>query len=152
MSKSQQLLHEFSNILVTGSVTNQGSVIESTNTLAAASTLSALDSGKVLFLNLVGGFTTTLPPVQAGLSLKFIVATAPTTAYVITAGSAIVHGLGVSPQDAGGSVDSTSNTPATVINFVASKAKIGDSVELLCNGTNWFATAHCTLFDGVTFV
>jgi hypothetical protein len=152
MSKSQQILQEFSNIIVTGSVTNQGSVVCATETLAAASTLDSADSGKVFFLALANGFTTTLPPVQAGATLKFIVSVAPTTAYVITAGSAIIHGLGVTPQDAAGTVDSTANTPVTVINFVATKAKIGDYVELVSNGTNWFATAHSTLFDGVTFV
>lgn len=152
MSKSQQLLHEFSDIIVTGQITNQGSVYSATESLAAAATLDASDSSKIFFLNLAGGFTVSLGPATAGASHTFIVGTAPTTDYIIDAGSAIVHGLAVASEDALGSANGTSGTAVQTIHLVAAKAQVGDRVELVSDGTSWFAKAHVVQQDAATFV
>ena len=60
-----------------------------TETLAAAKTLVAKDSGKTFMLNLAGGFTVTLPTLKAagnGFAVRFIVKTNPTTAYIVVMG------------------------------------------------------------------
>lgn len=152
MSKSQQLIHEFSDIIVTGKVTNQGSVYSATETLAAATTLDASDSSKIFFLNLAGGFTVTLAPPTAGAMYTFIVKTAPTTNYIISAGSAIISGLAIASEDALGSANSTSGTPVASVRLIAAKAQVGDRVELVSDGTNWYAKAHVVQQDAATFV
>ena len=48
--------------------------------VTATNVITAAESGKTFFLNAVGGFTSTLPAVAAGLRFRFIVKTAPTTA------------------------------------------------------------------------
>ena len=59
-------------------------------TKTAASTLTAADSGKTIFLDAASEFATTLPLPAAGLRFTFIVKTAPVgTAYtVVTNGGA----------------------------------------------------------------
>lgn len=151
MSNSSKVLKEFSDVRITGKVT-QSTVVSATESLTAAATLDATDSGKIFFLNLAGGFTTTLPAPEAGLALKFIVATAPTTAYIISAGSALIHGLGSSAEDATGAVDNTSGVAVATINLVAAKAQIGDCVDLISDGSKWFANATVVQQDAVTFV
>ena len=115
-------------------------------TLAAAKTLVEGDSGRTYYLNIAGGFTVTLPAPANGAKFKFIVKTAPTTAYIIATNSSanIIYGT-------------ISDTTATVaanaedtINFVASTALIGDSVELTSDGTNWYMTAQSQANGGIT--
>lgn len=149
MSNSSKVLQEFSDVLITGKVT-QSTVVSATESLTAAETLDATDSGKIFFLNLAGGFTTTLPAAAAGSTLKFIVATAPTTAYIISAGSAIIHANSVSPEISA-AANSTSGTAVTAITLVAAKAQIGDCVDLVSDGTRWFASVVVAQQDAATF-
>lgn len=118
--------------------------------LTAAKTLVAGDSGKTFFLNLAGGFAVTLPSPVLGLKFKFVVSTAPTTAYtVVTASSAnIIHGQVSSAEDAAGSVATAAS--ADTISFVASKAIKGDYVEVESDGTSWFVSGMCNVQDGIT--
>jgi len=96
--------------------------------------LTAADSGKTIFLNAAGGGTVTLPAVKAGLNFKIIVGgTAPTTAWIIDSaegdnisGVLTVNGALVAAVD------------EDQINFVASTAVTGDSIELACDGTEWY--------------
>lgn len=124
-------------------------------TLAATEVLVAADSGKTLFLNAVGGFDTKLPAPALGLRFKFIVKTAPTTAYTVTTNGTtqnVLFGSISSPDlDAGGDATLTNATGVDVVSFAANKAKIGDWVEVISDGTNWYATGHAQVFDGITF-
>lgn len=151
MSNASKVLQEFSDVKITGKIT-QASVVSATESLTAAATLDATDSGKVFFLNLAGGFSVTLGPVEAGASMKFIVATAPTTDYILDAGSALIHANAVSSEDALGVAASTSGTAVATINLVAAKAQIGDCVELVSDGTSWFASVVVAQQDAATFV
>lgn len=124
--------------------------------LAAARKLSADDDGKVFYLNLAGGFNVDLPAPEAGMSFKFIVKTAPTTSYTITArdaaGSAanIVKGH-VLTTDVNSATDPDFDTTAVdIITLVANKAVAGDVVELECDGSIWYYSAKCSVFDAIT--
>ncbi len=118
--------------------------------LIAAKTLVAGDSGKTFYLNLAGGFATTLPAPSMGLKFKFVVNTAPTTAYtVVTASSAnVIHGQVSSAEDAAGSVACAASSDT--ISFVANKAIKGDWVSVESDGTSWFVQGMCNVQDGIT--
>jgi len=123
--------------------------------LTTTKVLVAADSGKLLTLGTVGGFDTKLPAPAAGLFFTFVVKVAPTTAYTITTNGTtqnIIHGQ-VYTGDVNSATDPdlTNGTAVDVINFVASKAVIGDRVELVCDGTLWYAKAFATVFDGITY-
>jgi hypothetical protein len=110
-------------------------------TLTAASTLTAADSGRTLFLSATAEFATTLPAPAAGLSFSYT---------IVTSGSAnIIKGVQFTAEDAGGSGDS--GTADDTITFVDGQAVAGDRVDLVCDGTNWFAYAFTKLVAGLTF-
>jgi hypothetical protein len=124
--------------------------------LAAARKLSPDDNGKTLFLNLAGGFNVDLPAPELGMKFKFVVKTAPTTSYTITArdaaGSAanLVKGH-VLTTDVNSATDPDFDTTAVdIVTIVANKAVAGDTVVLECDGTNWFMSAACSVFDAIT--
>lgn len=124
--------------------------------LAGAYQLTSEDNDKTIFLNLAGGFNVNLPPVEAGLRLKFIVKTAPTTSYTITsvnsslAAANLVKGQ-VLTTDVNSATDPDFDTAAIdVLTFVANKAVAGDWLELECDGTNWFYRASVSVFDAFT--
>ena len=62
-----------------------------------------------------------------------------------------MHGIVLSAEDAAGSADSTNGTPVDVINFENGKAKQGDFVEVMTDGTNWYMFAAATEQDGITY-
>jgi len=116
----------------------------------AASTLTAADSGKTIFLNSATEFVTTLPLPASGLRFTFIVKAAPVgTAYtVVTNGGAnIIKGQQYNAAGVAGDTGTGDDT----ITFVASSSVAGDRVELISDGTNWFAYAFCTLAASITF-
>lgn len=96
----------------------------------------AAENGRTYYLDLIGGFTSTLPAPALGLWFRFIVKTAPTTAYIITtnAGADILYGMMM--ERAGGA--GVAGAGRDTFNFVASQAKIGDWVEFYSDGTNWY--------------
>ena len=116
-------------------------------TLSSASTLSADDSGKTFLLALAGGFTTTLPAAAEGVTYRFIVSVAPTTAYIIVTDSSanVIHGQVATSEDAAGDVACAA--ASDTVTFVASKAIIGDWVELTSDGTNWYISGMCDVQD-----
>lgn len=121
-------------------------------TLTAASTLTAADSGRTFFLNSATEFATTLPAPAAGLSFSFVVTAAPSGAsYTIVTGSSanIIKGVQFTAEDAGGSGDS--GTADDTITFVDGQAVAGDRVDLVCDGTNWFAYGFTKLVAALTF-
>ena len=120
-------------------------------TVAAANTILAAESPKIFYLNLAGGFTSTLPAPAAGLYFKFIVKTAPTTAYVITtnAGADIMIG-GINELEVDTNDDGPYDNNADTLNFVASVAVVGDWVEFVSDGTSWYFTGQTNADGGVT--
>lgn len=121
-------------------------------TVTAANVITAAESGKTFFLSSATEFASTLPAVAAGLRFTFIVAAAPSGASytIVTDGSAnVIVGHVLSSQDAGGSADSETSGGDT-ISFVDSKAVVGDRVDVISDGTSWFARGTCKVFDGIT--
>jgi len=129
-----------------------------TEVLTAARSLNAeADCGKVFFLNLAGGFTVTLPSIAAagaGWNCKFVVKTAPTTAYIITELAAsdtdkiITNGINELEVDT--TEDGPTNTGHTTVTLAANVAIAGDYVSFLCDGANWFCTGQTAADGGVT--
>jgi hypothetical protein len=132
----------------------RGYQTRSVRALTEATTLTREDSGCIITLGTAGGFTVTLPALEAGLEFTFIAKVAPTTAYIITdpTPANTIHGMVVSKDlDAASDADSTGGTAVDTINFVENKALIGDRVEMVCDGALWYARAYSTAFDGITF-
>ena len=68
-----------------------------------------------------------------------------------TNGSANIIVGHVVSSDLNAASDGDSETSGgDTISFVDGKAVKGDTVELLCDGTNWYARAFCVAFDAIT--
>jgi len=133
--------------LVTPTIKDLTEVVTATNVITAAET------GSVFFLNSATEFVSTLPAVAAGLHFTFIVTAAPSGAnYTIVAASGTPIKGHVLTTDVNSATDPDfATTGVLTINIVDGKAVAGDMIELWCDGTNWFATAKCSLFDAITF-
>ena len=125
--------------------------------ISAAYTVLQSDSGNVFMLS-GGPYTITLPvaaDLQEGWYCKFIVKAAPSSAdYVISEKASsdtnviIVNGISELETDDG--EDGVYNAGCTFINFKDGVSVAGDWVELLCDGTNWYATGQTKADGGVT--
>lgn len=121
-----------------------------TSNLTAASTLTARDSGRTLFLNSATEFVTTLPLPAAGLNFDIIVTAAPSGAsytIVTNASANIIKGNIVT--SATGAAD-TETSGGDTISFVDGTAVAGDRVQLRCDGTTWFAYGQCAVATAIT--
>ena len=138
-------------LAVTGATTLSSTLSyrELTEAVTTTNVITAAESGTTFFLNAVGGFTSTLPAVAAGLNFKFVVKTAPTTAYIITtnAGDNVLYGLTVERAGTAGVAGAARDT----VNFVASQAIIGDTYEFTCDGTNWYMRGMVDVAAACTF-
>lgn len=119
-------------------------------TLAAADTLTAVDNGKTIFLDLAGGFTVTLPAnATAGFRVSFIVKTAPTTAYIVLAATADTI-IGYPVAAAGTDESANGNAAGDQLNFVANTALPGDRADFVSDGTSWHVRATCKATGAIT--
>jgi hypothetical protein len=125
-----------------------------TEAVTATNVITAAESGKTFFLNSATEFVSTLPAPAAGLKYTFIVKAAPSGAsytVVSDSGTDNIHGVVASAADAGGSVDSTAGTAADTITFVDGQAHVGDRVDVISDGTLWYAFGLCDDEDAITF-
>lgn len=123
-------------------------------TVTATNVITAAESGKTFFLSSATEFVSTLPAAAAGLRYTFVVAAAPSGASytVVTDSSANIIKGAVYSADLNAASDGDIETSGCdTISFVDAKAVAGDTVEVICDGTNWFARAFCSAFDAVTF-
>ena len=126
-------------------------VKDNVQTLVTTKTVTAAETGTTFFLALAGGFTTTLPAPVAGLRYKFIVAIAPTTAYIIvTNGGADIMIGGINELEVDTADDGPYDNNADQLNFVASVAVVGDFVEFISDGTSWYFSGQTNADGGVT--
>ena len=118
-----------------------------TESVITTNTISESESGTTYYLDLAGGFTSTLPVPVAGLRYTFIVKTAPTTAYIVTTngGDNLLYGtyLDIIGELVYFSAQDT-------INFVASTSVVGDRLEVESDGTNWYCVAVSGANGGMT--
>ena len=120
-------------------------------TLVTTKTVTAAESGSTFILSLAGGFTVTLPAVALGLRYKFITGVIPTTAYIITAASAVVNG-GINELEVDTSDDGPVASDSTSLTLVASSlGTVGDWVEYVSDGVKWYITGQTKLDGAVTF-
>lgn len=117
-------------------------------TLAAAATLTEADSGSIILLNLATGFTVTLPNI-AGFNCRFYVKIAPTTAYIIAAGTADTM-AGSCFDISGGATDVEAAFSGDQLNFVANTSVIGDRADVFCDGVNAYVQAWSGAAGGTT--
>lgn len=120
-------------------------------TIAAATTLTAADNGKVFVLDAAAGATVTLPALDYNLKFKFVVGAAfATTNWVIA--SAEGDNINGIISDMGATVAGVPAAGEDQINFVASAETIGDYVELVSDYGNsqWLVSGACTLNGGIT--
>ena len=127
-----------------------------TKELTAAHTVSVAECGTYFMLNSATEFAVTLPNASdagAGWWARFYIAAAPASAdytVVATAGDGDnIHGIVVSAEQA--ACDSTTGTGTDVITFADGKAKQGDFVECITDGSNWYCVAYATEQDGITY-
>ena len=128
-----------------------GSLVVKPSILTEAKTLTSYDSGKTYFLNAVGGFTVTLPVPVAGSGFTFIVKTAPTTKYrIATKGATSVIRGQIYTTDINSATSPDKETSGvSYIDFVASTAVVGDSVELISDGTYWYVKGYCSVWNAI---
>jgi len=127
---------------VTGATTSE--VVTATNAITAA------ESGTTFFLNSTTEFVSTLPAPALGLTYTFIVAAAPSGASytIVTNGSAnIIKGMAVNAAGDAGDTGTADDT----ISFVDGQAVAGDMVEVISDGTSWFAYGFSRVAAGITF-
>ena len=138
------------NVATLGAVAFAGKITQRVETVTAAKTLTANDSGKTIFINHATGFAITLPAPAAGLWFKFIVNAPPTTGNhtIVTNGTTqkVLKGLIVCAADEVGD----SSAGGTTLTFVANQALAGDCVEMICDGTVWFVLGHAKVTAALT--
>jgi hypothetical protein len=118
--------------------------------VTATNVILATESGKTFFLDSATEFVSTLPAPSPGLRFSFIVAAAPAGAsYTIVTGASanIIKGQ---QHDAGGAAGDTGTADDT-ITFVDGQAVAGDRVDVISDGTSWFAYAFSKVAAGITF-
>jgi len=140
-----------SSLAVAGTVTLTGGMVENTEVVTATNVITAAESGKTFFLDALAGFVTTLPAAAAGLHLRFIVKTAPTSnGYTITGDPAdVIYGT-VACSGAEATINGVTASAADNVILVANQALIGDLVEFYSDGTNWYVTGNVNTFAAIT--
>ena len=114
------------------------------------------DNGKIFFLNLAAGFTTTLPKlatVDAGWTCRFIVATDPTTSYIISEHADDTDKLKtnfIAELDVDATQDGTVDQDHKTLSFVGTTAKIGDWIEIETDGVVWYIHGQTADDGGIT--
>lgn len=127
-------------------------------TLTAVVSLNAADTGILFLLNLATGFTVTLPAAEdagAGWNCELLVIIAPSSGtYILTEKTAddtnvlVVNGITEGEVDTGD--DAPYNAGCTTVTFADGVAVIGDRIQILCDGTNFFVKGHTNADGGVT--
>tara|TARA_R110000824_G_scaffold3394_9_gene16175 strand:- start:929 stop:1390 length:462 start_codon:yes stop_codon:yes gene_type:complete len=97
--------------------------------------LSASDSGAVILLGGADACTATLPKVKEGLNFTFYTTTE--FRHVINGGAAVIQGC-IHHNTNLATVARVAFTNASSITLHATNFKIGDKINVYCNGTNWY--------------
>ena len=131
-------------VQVTNDVERQLAVTE---VLTGATTLTSEDSGKVFLLKASAGAQITLPAVATsnGFRFKFIVGQLfATTDWTVKAASNVIEGsVLVNGAHVAGVNENT-------ISFVASAEAVGDFVELVSDGANWYVNGSGVAAGSIT--
>jgi len=128
-------------------VEGDGKSLALTEDVTAAVTLTGEDSGKTFILKAAAGVAVTLPGVASqGWNAKFVVGLAfATTDFTIVSATDIGQG---------GAIVNSVFVPAAnenTISFVASAETLGDYVEIVSDGTNWYINGVGASAGSITF-
>ncbi|MGV7235593.1 MAG: hypothetical protein ACQ9ET_04970, partial [Nitrosomonadaceae bacterium] len=135
--------------------TNTSSLyIPSADITTATRTLSALDSGKTLYLKVGTGCVVTLPAVVAGLKftlIKFTSLSASNTYTLVTPGGVnILFGFIQQPNGASPSLAKFTNIVAQDTITFNTISAFGDRVDIECDGANWHFKTLSGVDGGIT--
>lgn len=117
------------------------------DTITGATSIKNDDTGTTFILNAAGGAAVTLPAPEAGLNYKFIVGAAfATTDWTIVTesnatiiqGAVLVNGAVVPGAD------------EDTITFAAAAESVGDYVDLISDGTNWYVSGAGAVAASIT--
>ena len=117
--------------------------VTTTETIAAARTLTNEDSGKTFFISQASAYEITLPlmsTISTGWNVKFILSSVDTNAVTIannTAEDTIVGGV----AGADGGAATHAETAVDEVVFI-SGAVLGDQCTIVSNGTNYFVSGY----------
>lgn len=126
-------------------------LVDTTEVVTATNVITATESGKTFFLSAAAGFESTLPTAAAGLRFRFIVKTSPTSnGYTITGSPADKIQGTIASNGAETEANGVAASDADNIILVANQAVVGDWVEFLSDGTNWYVTGEVGLLAAVT--
>ncbi len=136
--------------MATNSITRRFGTLEQatlTTTVSLAKTLTSSDSGGMFVLNATAGKVLTLPSVAVdGFNCKVIVGAAfATTNFTVVSPTAKIQG---------GAIVNSVFVPAVdenTISFVASAESVGDYIEIVSDGTNYYVSGVGALAGSVTF-
>jgi hypothetical protein len=122
-----------------------GDVANKWEVISAARTLTAEDSGKVFGVEQDSAYTVTLPLASdagAGWNAKFIVSQVAANKVTIANNTAEDTIVGMTVGADGGAGNSAESAVDEI--GIISGAQLGDTVELVCDGTYFYAkaTAH----------
>jgi len=115
--------------------------------VAAAKVLTNSDSGTTFIINQASAYEITLPlmsTIDRGWNAEFIIGTVAANAVTIannTAEDTIVGIVSYSDTDTSDAASATAETAVDEIVFI-SGAVLGDTVRIVSNGVNYFATAQ----------
>lgn len=124
---------------------------EAVETVTATNVITADETGKTFFLSAAAGFESTLPTAAAGLRFKFVVATAPTSnGYTITGSPADKIFGTVACSGAENTINGVTADANDNVILVHSEAKIGDVVEFISDGTNWYVNGNVNTYAAIT--
>ena len=128
-------------------------VTDATEVVAATNVITAAETGSTFFLNSATEFVSTLPAPAAGLRYTFVVTAAPAAASytVVTTSSANIIKGQVYTVDVNSATDPDFEVSGgDTITFADGVAVAGDRVDVICDGTNWFAYGFCSVFNAIT--
>jgi hypothetical protein len=97
--------------------------------------LTQKDSGAVVLLGGADACTATLPPVAPGMNFTFYTTTE--FRHVINGGDSVIQGC-IHHNTNLATVARVAFTNASSITLHATNFKIGDKINVYCNGTNWY--------------
>lgn len=123
----------------------EGGQLKNVETIAEASTLDVEDSGKVFILDAAAGAAITLPSAVSGWCAKFIIGSAfATTGWTVVSGSTNIQGtVIVNGASVLGSDEDT-------ITFAAAAENVGDWVEVVSDGTNFYVSGVGSAASSIT--
>lgn len=134
-----------------GETVFSGKRTANTEVVTATNVITASESGKTFFLSALAGFESTLPTAAAGLNFKFVVALAPTSnGYTITGSPADKISGTIAASGAEDTVNGVTAALADNIILVHNVALLGDVVEFVSDGTNWFVNGNVNTYAAVT--